>query len=464
MPDPEPLVVSFVSGKGGVGKTMLAVAFAREMSAHARTLLLDLDFFNRGLTGLMREGEDVASIRPPVFLGEHPTEIGAEGAWRVVRVAPDLFHVGYPDLHPEQLRNVEVQRPDALKDGLWGLIKEAAAACACETVVIDCHGGPDNLSFAACLVANYNLLISEPDRITFYGTLNFVAQLHEVSGGADCDTRLVFNKVVPAFSGLFLTSFYDRAIRKHFNNHPLLATFPLEVYLTKEFERTPFLTAVFPHSLLNLKTQVLIYDLLAQEHPDKIAPAIRALPRWMRAYRRRTLGKRLAVLDLEFVVKSIFAGVLVASITMVFKEVRWIRSLHIFFQDYVGHLLSFALVWVVMVMLLTWSQQLERGFSYHMRQNRQFRGTVYLGICLALWAFPLWVYGYQWQVGMPRVDWILEASIKVTGSVVLALTVVDQAVKTYQYIRLERRYCEFVMRAAFLFYIAVMPWLAKQVF
>ncbi len=47
----------------------------------------------------------------------------------------------------------------------------------------------------------------------------------------------------------------------YFGDKPLLALLPLDINLTKEFERTPFLTSVFPHSLLTRKTHLLLCDL-----------------------------------------------------------------------------------------------------------------------------------------------------------------------------------------------------------
>ena len=50
MADNEYKVFSFVSGKGGVGKTLIAINTAYELSAHSNVLLIDFDFFNYGLT------------------------------------------------------------------------------------------------------------------------------------------------------------------------------------------------------------------------------------------------------------------------------------------------------------------------------------------------------------------------------------------------------------------------------
>lgn len=73
MSPPSPVVIALVSGKGGVGKTMLSVAIAKELALSNRTLIIDLDFFNRGLTGLMEDQETMCEIDKPGFLLEDTT-------------------------------------------------------------------------------------------------------------------------------------------------------------------------------------------------------------------------------------------------------------------------------------------------------------------------------------------------------------------------------------------------------
>jgi cellulose biosynthesis protein BcsQ len=297
-----------VSGKGGVGKTMLSVAVARELSLNNRTLIVDLDFFNRGLTGLMSKGEITCQVDKPAFLLDKESD--AAPKWIVTKVAENLFNIAYPDLLPEEMQRFETLDVNILRDSLKAFIEEASEKCQCECVVLDCHGGPDNSSFAACLLADYSLLVSEPDRITFYGTLNFLRQLKRIGGEQQVDLHLVFNKVVPAFSGLFLRSLYNRLIREHFSGRPLLAIFPLEVYLTKEFEKTPFLTAVYPYSWLAKKTRALLGDLMSLEHADTLPPTVRATPKWARAYTRLSLGKQLPLLNMNVVMLTV-VGVVV---------------------------------------------------------------------------------------------------------------------------------------------------------
>jgi hypothetical protein len=108
------LVLAIASGKGGVGKTMLAAAIAKELSRRRRTLLVDLDFFNRGLAGLLPRGQLVATLPKPAFL---VTEAGrstsvyreqeGDGLWRLVEVAPDLVAVAYGDVSEAEMAALE---------------------------------------------------------------------------------------------------------------------------------------------------------------------------------------------------------------------------------------------------------------------------------------------------------------------------------------------------------------------
>jgi len=314
-----PLVLAFLSGKGGVGKTMLAVAAARELARGQRTLLIDLDFFNRGLTGLMPQGKLLGQLSPPLFLqldGTDAAEAGlSKAAWELREVSKNLVHISYPDIPPQCLRNLEAQGIKGLEQGLNEFVLSVASQAQCDCVVLDCHGGPDATSFAACAIADHSLIISEPDRITFYGTMNFVRQLQRVAGGRKFDLRLVFNKVVPAFSGIFLRRLYRAEIRRFFGGNRLLAIFPLEIYLTKAFEQTPFLSDALPNSWLAKKTNVMLRDLLGDPpqstgQPKFILPAARGLPSWLLWWRRNVVGSGPRWLSLDLLFPIIALGAL----------------------------------------------------------------------------------------------------------------------------------------------------------
>ena len=289
---------------------MLAVAFAHELSQANKTLILDLDFFNRGLTGLLRSGRKVSVVKKPGFL---ETDDGADrgGCWELVEVAANIQHLRYPDLSDEEIRLLETQTVEEISQGLCEYLRYLSEVSGATLLVLDCHGGPDHLSFAACGVADISILVSEPDKITFYGTMHFVRQLESVCPREIADRLyLVFNKVVPAFSVTYLTRFYDRTVREIFAGKPLLSIIPLEVYLTKEFEKTPFLTEVYPYSALARKMRLLGHDLFCATDPGILPKNMAAINRVDRMLTRLSLGKIPALLNVNLVMAVTTVAVL----------------------------------------------------------------------------------------------------------------------------------------------------------
>jgi cellulose biosynthesis protein BcsQ len=118
----ELLTIALVSGKGGVGKTVLAVACAQFLSKSNRTLVIDLDFFNRALTGLLSQGDVVHNIDAPDFL---PTKDTVDDAWQILRVTDNLFHIRYPDLREDQIRIFETLHVERLRRSLERFIRRA---------------------------------------------------------------------------------------------------------------------------------------------------------------------------------------------------------------------------------------------------------------------------------------------------------------------------------------------------
>jgi cellulose biosynthesis protein BcsQ len=460
-----PLTLAIVSGKGGVGKTMLAAAIARELSRASRTLLVDLDFFNRGLTGLLQTGKEVQIICKPDFLAQ--AETAEEEKWRILEVEKNLYHVSYPDLTEEDMRKFESSDVQELRRSLEAFILEAAEKCACNCVVMDCHGGPDNSSFAACLFADHALLISEPDRITFYGTLNFMRQLKRATKDEHPDVHLVFNKVVPAFSALFLQTFYRKHLREEFGGRPLLAIFPLEVYLTKEFEKTPFLTSVYPTSLLARKTQVLLYDLLNARHKTLLPAPVRNLPSWTRQYRQLTLGKQFFLFDLNllmllivtgFVIAAVLSGVVNSTATSGLDRIPRLRSLAGTLMEYVTLGGTYMAAWFPVTLLIAWSKLLDTRFIYAWRTRHRLSAIAIFLASLLLWLpFTLVLGGFSKDTEI-RLVWLVFFLCAVSSAVIL-----EQVIRVYRGFRYEHHPVEYTLRLVFLGYLASLPFFFRSV-
>jgi cellulose biosynthesis protein BcsQ len=500
MNDKRLLTVSFVSGKGGVGKTMLAVAFAKELSRKNKTLIIDLDFFNRGLTGLFREKETVKPVAKPDFLVKDEEDSkGVDEGWTLCKVADNLYTIHYPDLHTLEIEKFQSLEIDLLRKSIGQFVREAAIAGGCTCVVLDCHGGPDNSSFAAAFISDHTLLISEPDRITYFGTLNFLRQLMDAHKSSaeqlKFNLHLVFNKVVPSFSTMFLRSFYDKHLKQTFFGNPLLAVFPLEVYLTKEFEKSTFLTSVFPYSLLARKTNIMIHDLLYEKLPERIPQATAALPKFLKWFARSSSGKPFFLTNLNVIVPVVFAGFMIFILTDTLAEkfskifplslydgffYNFIASSNKFFNQYGEHLGITAFAWTMSAFAVGWTKQLDIKFTYNMQNRKTHYGIFFLLILAGIWILPLMGVGFgvssiseAWYLlqseQLTTFDrWeIREAVNNIIGVTVLLLVycwvLVVQGMKTYWESKYHKLYFEAIMRAVFILYLVGMPNIIKNI-
>lgn len=487
----DPLILTVVSGKGGVGKTMLSVALANELSKARPTLLVDLDFFNRGVTGLMatlKSRKTGRTLEMPDFLRtteadpEEPEDPADGSDWVAVEIRKNLWFVDYPDLTQAEIRKFETMAVGELKTALAEFLNKALKVTGCDCVVLDCHGGPDNSSFAACLISDHNLMVSEPDRITLFGTLNFLRQLWSASGDRRVDMHMVFNKIVPAFSPVFLRRFYDKYLKEEFGGRPLLAMYPMEVYLTKEFERTPFLTDVYPTSLLARKTQVLLYDLLAGKDEVYLTPRVRSLWAPIRFYDRSSLGKPVMLFDTDFVMQTMVVGVILAGgVYMIDTQVHDVGAsegmqgftgrLMGMLNSYGYQLLALAAEWFALALFSQWHWRLDRRFTYCSRR-RHFGAAISTWLAAGVfWAFPLVLYGAEIAsvsymlssdvtspdkfMGLGLED-ILDVVFLLGATVILVAACCKNLFRIYDDIRFERRFFEPIFRLLSLAYLGLM--------
>lgn len=495
-----PIILAVVSGKGGVGKTMLSVSLAQELSLGAPTLLIDLDFFNRGLTGLMRSGETIRELKRPTFLPDinesdadavhlvdsieqeplHQEEEDDSAfqldIWSLVKVSGNLFHLKYPDLVEKDYRFLESFPISEFVRELGNFVRSLARECDCEFVVLDCHGGPDKTSFAASHVAEHTLLISEPDRITLYGTLNFLRQLESSGEAGEPDVRLIFNKVVPSFSMPFLRRFYNQNLRSEFGDHPLLAVFPMEGYLTKGFEKNTLLTLVYPNSLLARKTRTYIYDLLALDHGDKVAAAITSVPRLVRWFRSVTLGKKFFLLSNNFATATIFAvGMTFAGAVLLVEFGSSLISDDIMrttkkFIDLLEDTPFFAILavfWFFSTLVQDWLTKVDRAMTYKSR-TRGLSLSLCLSFLQVLLLAPFLVFSFAvWnEIGylffLPPKEFaeaLIDDSYEPTlalftagifSSSIVGYHVFDQAIRLYRNYRYENHRFDDILRSLLL--------------
>jgi cellulose biosynthesis protein BcsQ len=441
------LTIAVVSGKGGVGKTMLSVAIANEMARGHRTLLLDLDFFNRGLTGLFATAVAHSPCQP-VAAPEGLIGTVEAGDWLIANVHPNLFVLSFGDVAKSTSTALEAMDIQELALRLGAYVADLCEAAQCEVAILDCHGGPDNMSFAACMVAQHSILVSEPDKITLYGTLNFLRTLAGMGADPRPDIRLVFNKVIPAFNARFLLRFYDTYLAREFASHRLLAIYPIEPYLTKAFEKTPFLTTVYPTSQLAVKTRLLLYELLHREAPELLPQAFRHPRRIVVWYRRYSMGRRPRVLELDFIFQIMAITVtLLLSIPWLAARINRIAAhplaASLMFSDQTKSIILGALViWMLIAVYVKWLHDLDvfTTFSWrtHARAGAIAGGLVLLLLCAGsgLTASSLI------RAELHQHKDASMSAIRIALSIILLLPLLGQAWRGVRNIRLDRRLLE----------------------
>ena len=414
-------MIQYTSGKGGTGKTTISVALAHELSKSGRVLLVDLDLFNRGLSGLFASA-DVADISLSSLLASlaAPADSGAAslGAGDIVSIDDNLFCARCPEIDPSILKRILEQPEDDVRTYLEAFIQTVTDRLNCDFVVFDCHGGPDAISFAACQVAAYTIMVSEPDRHSVHGTLNFVRMLRPESESRRCDLRLVFNKVNPAFSAPFLTRFYKKYLAKDFGDSTLLGIFPFEDFVAKIVGQYPVPSKLYPFSLLARKTELLVYELLA----NRGAVALRPVPliglRLVRKVRFAAVGKSTRLGDSYRLFSALLVVVVASQVGTVAREVfggnggNLKEDIDILLKGLGLGLVDFLIVAFAGVILglitasvvARWIRSLTDAFTFCMRDNRQLRSVVPLVTILGILAGSTYVWGEMGRLGFEMAE------------------------------------------------------------
>jgi cellulose biosynthesis protein BcsQ len=146
--------IAFASGKGGVGKTLLAANFAHCASTIQRTLLIDFDFQNQGASGLLARYLKVGCLNAFDLLTSNEGQAAS-----ALEIRPNLFFA--PAFDPSKSDRIASQLASPLHsvtaETFDHALEMALAAGNYQLVIADCHGGLDDTSFAAFIFERHNI-------------------------------------------------------------------------------------------------------------------------------------------------------------------------------------------------------------------------------------------------------------------------------------------------------------------
>ncbi len=242
-PKAQARILTFVSGKGGAGKTSVALATARILSTIGRKVLfIDFDVETHGASYFFAEYDDRA-FGIMEFAGvvkARSFAVVPDPATMILAIDPNIDFV--PSKTQFKKKSWEICQDSRLMaftlDHLIHLVRQRSY----DYVIIDTQAGPTYTTRYAAKLSSVVILVSEPDPISVAASRNFE---HEVRDELTSPMKFLVNKLnkeeIASFRAIkdYLTSFdhltplpFDFEVRKAF----ALRDIPVDVA-----KPTPFL-------------------------------------------------------------------------------------------------------------------------------------------------------------------------------------------------------------------------------
>ena len=274
----EPFVIAILSGKGGVGKTTISLNLAKQLSHRGPVWLIDIDLFNRGATSALWASERglLLSVAQLIIdLEKQGSSDVEELTARFERILLDAHEQLAYDPHFTLLPAARAREGRQASYYLWRGMREigvyaetflSALVNACNRVtpgcivVLDGHGGLDELSVAAALVSDLCYIVNEPDLITFTGSVTLFREISEQTQSSENDAwvEFIINRVSPRHD--------VSAIERDFGpmldamspaREPVAMYFPLEPELFGVFGDDPFVSELYTRYWFSRKVVML---------------------------------------------------------------------------------------------------------------------------------------------------------------------------------------------------------------
>lgn len=288
--DAEPIpVLTVSSGKGGVGKTVIAANLARLLSWSGQSILLvDLDLYNRGASALLadlvtKDHATVADLLAYAEAGRLPELPGAIEKMSLIRcgeASTPLFLLP-STRYNQQILGAEYEHDvPELKALLRLLLSELIRKYDLSCVVFDCRSGPEPLFLAAAGLATDTLLVTEADMVTWAGNMNLFNYAYGYYRN-DAETLLniqfVLNRVPDRYDETDLAQAYQRRLSRFLKGRRMLATIPFDDEVFHTFTQCAFFVDEHPGSIFSRRVAAIADELFATTHPELLSEQARGL-------------------------------------------------------------------------------------------------------------------------------------------------------------------------------------------
>jgi cellulose biosynthesis protein BcsQ len=255
----KPIIISIVSGKGGCGKTRIAITLAQVLSQTSKVLLIDLDLYNQGLTTLLKQkvSEQDPTVYGLVYENRSIEKIDLDKKNEIrenIFFLPGIYEIESGTFNLIRKLEKEYDIP-ALKMELEKLVNSLSDRHNLDCIIIDNTGLPDIISISSALCSNKTLIITQPDSVTWKGALNFYINFKN-NGGDENLVNFVINNVPKKFSSVDLTDIFGGY---DFN---FISNIPFEYGIFESFGRDPFDVVISQSSLFYRKITLMAARIL----------------------------------------------------------------------------------------------------------------------------------------------------------------------------------------------------------
>lgn len=187
----ERTIITIASGKGGVGKTSIAVNLAKILSGYGKVLLIDLDLYVRGLTHFVYWGipgrRTISKMDLTNFVRKFPDiEKDQEHNRSAVRTylpgfldtacikLNEMLHLLPSSSSTDQTVPLE---PKIVPLPLLVLLEELRVRHDYEYIIIDTRAGADRGTIIPILFSDVCIIVSEEDMVSQFSSYNFVLHI-----------------------------------------------------------------------------------------------------------------------------------------------------------------------------------------------------------------------------------------------------------------------------------------------
>lgn len=281
-----PTCITVASGKGGVGKTSISVNLAFELSKIGKTLLIDADLQNQGMSHLLNEisetnlktSIDRVTDLYNLLLGTKNQAIYTSFIETNLFFMPAISLASPPGVFQVYDAITSEERADRFRH----IIRDLLANHGFDFVLIDCHGEIDLITSSAMYESNYTVVVTEADAVTFGGTLDLMryyvdlnnrtknsreSKSTDVANTTIEESRMTFvvNRIKGSLSFNSLRDLYQPYLNTMKDNvlpNGRALTFIPDSDLVKEtFGDYPFFVKLLPESVFGRKIRTLAFDL-----------------------------------------------------------------------------------------------------------------------------------------------------------------------------------------------------------